>query len=174
MTSRGTGSPPSHEQPGPLTRLLVGQADNAIVGTVICAATIAAGAGHTQSLGSLSLAIVGTVTVYWLAHLLTATLARAAAHGHHPLEAARSVARATWPMLAICLIPLAILKVTNLAGATVAGSATVALVASMALLAGYGVLAARQRHLAARAQLLSGLAGALLGVVTIALKALLH
>ena len=42
-------------------------------GTVVCAAVLAATAGHVDSTGQLSLALVATALVYWLAHLHAAS-----------------------------------------------------------------------------------------------------
>src|SRR3982751_1157588 len=53
--------------------------EGAITGTVVCAAAIAYSAGHVQSTAHLSLVILGTVAVYWVAHLHAVTLGNARA-----------------------------------------------------------------------------------------------
>src|SRR4051812_50105205 len=68
---------------------LVSGGEGIFTGTVVCAAAIAYGAGHLKSTAELSLAIFGTVLVYWLAHLHARTLGAAVTHGHHPLLALR-------------------------------------------------------------------------------------
>ena len=48
---------------------LISGGEGIFTGTVVCAAAIAYGAGHLDSTAQLSLAIFGTVLIYWLAHL---------------------------------------------------------------------------------------------------------
>src|SRR3954452_6662532 len=68
---------------------LVSGGEGIFTGTVVCAAAIAYGAGHLNSTAELSLAIFGTVLVYWLAHLHARTLGDAVTRGHHLLFALR-------------------------------------------------------------------------------------
>ena len=98
-------------------RLLSG-GEGIITGTVVCAAVIAAGAGHTESIAELSVAMVGTITVYWLAHLHAVAIGGAISEGHHPLLALRHSAAETWTIEAASLVPLAILLVAHIAGAS--------------------------------------------------------
>lgn len=48
---------------------LVRGAEVIIAGTVGCGGVIAAGAGHIDSIGQLTVAIAGTVVGYWLANM---------------------------------------------------------------------------------------------------------
>src|SRR3954466_7011104 len=77
---------------------LVSGGEGIFTGTVVCAAAIAYGAGHLKSTAELSLAIFGTVLVYWLAHLHARTLGASVTHGRHPLVALRLALRETWPI----------------------------------------------------------------------------
>src|SRR5262245_59181429 len=115
-----------------------------ITGTVVCAAVIAAGAGHIHTTRQLSAAIVGTVTVYWLAHLHAHAIGGAVSEGHHPMVALRRAVAHTWTIAAASLLPLAVLLLSELAGADLEQGAWIALWASVALLAFYSYLAGRR------------------------------
>src|SRR3954447_10732116 len=98
---------PAEERPDPLG--LVTGGEGAITGTVVCAAAIAYGAGHVTSTAELSLAILGTVAVYWLAHLHAVTLGSSLTHGHHPVLAFRHAFVETLPILGTSILPLVLL-----------------------------------------------------------------
>ena len=53
-------------------------------GTVVSAAAIAASAGHLTEDTRLIVAILGSVLIYWLAHLHARTLGDAVVHRAHP------------------------------------------------------------------------------------------
>lgn len=145
-----------------------------ITGTVVCAAVIAASAGHFTTTGSLMLAIAGTVFVYWLAHLHASALGDSVARGHHPLTALRHALSHTWFILAASLLPLAILLVAHVLGADLENAAWVSLWATIALLGAYSYLAGRLGGLDVLGSLFSGAAGTALGVLIALMKAALH
>lgn len=145
-----------------------------ITGTVVSAAVLAATAGHVESTGQLSIAIVGTTLVYWLAHLHAATIGAAVHHRRHPLHALRDAVLHTWTIAAASLLPLAVLLVATWWGAGVDGAAWTALWATVALLGLYSYLAGARAGLRQRDRLLGAVAGCGLGLVVAALKAALH
>ncbi len=153
---------------------LISGGEGIITGTVVCAAVIAAGAGHFDSTAQLSLAILGTVFVYWLAHLHARTLGKAVAHRHHPLAALKDAAAHTWPVATASLLPVGILFVAELAGAELDTAAWIALWATIALLAGYSFLAGRRGGLGMWGSVASAAAGAAVGVFVVLLKTALH
>jgi len=83
---------------------LVSGSEGAITGTVVCAAVIAYGVGHFDSTAQLSLAIVATVGVYWLAHLHAVTISSSLTHGHHPVQALRHALVETAPVAAASIL----------------------------------------------------------------------
>lgn len=178
-----TASTPSDRDPhgggtkhaGPADRFgLLRGGEGIITGTVVCAAVIAASAGHLTTTGSLMVAIGGTVVVYWLAHLHANALGNALAHGHHPLRALRSALSHTWSILAASLVPLAILLIAHVFGADLERAAWVSLWASIALLGAYSFLAGRLGGLDIGGSLFSGAVGTALGMVIALMKAALH
>ena len=145
-----------------------------ITGTVVSAAAIAAAAGHLTEDTRLILAILGSVLIYWLAHVHARTLGDAVVHRAHPSSALRDALAETWPILAAALVPVGILLVSEVAGATIRTAAWIAVIASTALLTVYSFLAGRRGGLGLAGSLLSASVGAALGILIIVMKAGLH
>ncbi|MGN6245391.1 MAG: hypothetical protein ACTHQ3_17195 [Motilibacteraceae bacterium] len=145
-----------------------------LTGTVVCAAVIAYAAGHVRSTLELSVAILGTVLVYWLAHLHARTLGESIAHGHHPLLALRLAVAETWPIAGASVLPLAVLLLAELAGAGLRTAAWLALIATVVALTGYSYLAGVRSGLSPWGRVASAAAGAAIGIVVALLKVALH
>ncbi|PJI94737.1 hypothetical protein [Luteimicrobium subarcticum] len=153
---------------------LVRGGEGAITGTVVCAAAIAYGAGHLDTVGQLCVAIVGTVLVYWLAHLHAVTIGAALSHRTHPFAAFRFALVETLPILFVSFVPLVVLLLAEVLGADLSGAGWAALGATIALLAVYSWVACARGGLDLRGRLLGATAGALLGVLVALLKVALH
>jgi hypothetical protein len=153
---------------------LVTGGEGAITGTVVCAAAIAYGAGHLDNTGQLSLAIIGTVLVYWLAHLHAVTLGSSLTHRHHPMAAFRNALVETVPILGASVLPLLVLLLSELAGAELRTAAWAALFATIGLLIVYSYLAGVRGGLDMRGRIASACAGAALGMLVALLKLALH
>jgi ABC-type multidrug transport system permease subunit len=96
--------------------------EGAITGTVVCAAAIAYSAGQVETVGRLCVTILGTVAVYWIAHLHAVTIGSALTHRHHPVAAIRHALAETWPIAAAAVVPLGVLLLTTLLGVDLAAS----------------------------------------------------
>jgi hypothetical protein len=159
-------------RPGPLQ--LVSASEGAITGTVVCAAVIAYGVGHTASTAQLSVGIVATVGVYWLAHLHAVTIGSSLTHGHHPAIALRHALVETAPIAAASIAPLLVLLVTRLAGASLSRSSWTALLVTIGLLAAYSYIAGARGGLDLPGRIASAAVGAGIGVLVALLKVGLH
>lgn len=148
--------------------------EGAITGTVVCAAAIAYGATHLDSIGQLCVAILGTVAVYWVAHLHAVTIGSALTQRHHPIAAGRHALVETFPLLFVSVAPLAVLLVATLLGLEMRDAAWVALSANIGLLALYSYIGARRAGLEVGARIAFALAGAAIGVLVVLLKVALH
>lgn len=148
--------------------------EGAITGTVVCAAAIAYSAGHVDSLTQLSLTILGTVAVYWIAHLHAVTIGSSLTHRHHPLAALEHALSETWPIAGASVVPLAVLLVTTIFGASLITAAWIALITSIGLLTAYSYLAGARGGLDTWGRVASAVAGALLGLLVVLLKVALH
>lgn len=148
--------------------------EGAITGTVVCAAVIAYGAGHLDTAGQMAVAIIGTVGVYWLAHLHAVTLGSALTHRHHPVLAFRHALVETVPILGVSILPMLVLFASNLAGADLQTAAWIALGATIGLLTVYSYLAGARGGLDLGGRIASALSGAAIGLLVAALKVWLH
>jgi hypothetical protein len=153
---------------------LVTGGEGAITGTVVCAAAIAYGGGHLDSLGHLCLAILGTVGVYWLAHLHAVTLGMSLTHRHHPFAAFRHALAETAPLAGASVVPLVTLVLCRLAGAELRTAAWTALIATIGLLTIYSYVAGARGGLEIGGRLASACAGAGIGILVALLKLALH
>jgi hypothetical protein len=145
-----------------------------ITGTVVCAAVIAASVGHLESTAQAVTAMVGTVLVYWLAHLHAHAIGGAVRHLHHPVVALRHAAQETWTIGAASLVPVAIMLVSEVLGADLGRAAWIALWSTVGLLAVYSYLAGARGGLGLGGRLACSVAGAALGLLVALLKASLH
>lgn len=148
--------------------------ESAIMGTVVCAAVIAYGVGHADSTAQLSLGIIATVVVYWVAHLHAVTIDNSLTYGHHPFKAVRHALVETVPLAAASILPLAVLLVTRLAGASLGASTWTALGATIGLLAVYSYVASVRAGLDTFGRITSAVMGAGVGVLIALLKVALH
>ncbi len=153
---------------------LVSGGEGAITGTVVCAAAIAATAGHIETMGQLCLAILGTVIVYWIAHLHAATIGSALTHRHHPFAALRHAFAETLPIAGASVVPVGVLVLSRLFGAELRTAAWLALIASIALLTSLSYLAGARGGLDTSGRLASAAAGAGVGLLVVGLKVALH
>jgi hypothetical protein len=153
---------------------LVSGAEGLITGTVVCAAAIAYASGHVDSVGELTRAILGTVLVYWLAHLHAVTIASSMTHRHHPVAAFQHAVGETWLIAGVSTVPVGVLVLTSLGGASLSTAAWSALISAIALLTVYSYLAGARGGLDTWGRIASAVAGLVLGLVVVLLKVALH
>ena len=153
---------------------LITGGEGAITGTVVCAAVIAYGAGHLHSTSTLVVAILGTILVYWIAHLHAVTIGESVRHGHHPLAALRQALAQTWPIAAASVLPILVLLIAELFGADLGTAAWAALLATIGLLTLYSYLAGARGGLGPWGRIGSAVVGCGIGVLVAAMKVGLH
>lgn len=146
----------------------------AIYGTVVTAAVIAAG-GNQLGTAALAFTVVVTLVVYWLAEEYAELLGEHTRAGRLPsADLVRSSLAAAWPMVSASFLPLAVLLITRLLGASSVNAAWFALGMAVVLLMFHGYGAARAAGLGGiRLVSVTGAAG-LLGVAMVVLKTLLQ
>ena len=163
---------PEHTRSDPLG--LVAGGEGTITGTVVCAAVIAYGAGTTDSAVRLCAAIVGTVTVYWLAHLHAEAIGSSLTHKHHPLAALQHALGETWPILGASVVPVAVIVGATLLGAELRAACWIALGVAVTLLTIYSYVAGARGGLDRWGRVASAVAGLALGLLVVLLKVALH
>jgi hypothetical protein len=153
---------------------LITGGEGVFTGTVVCAAAIAYGAANLESSAELSLAIFGTVLIYWVAHLHASTLGASLTHEHHPVLAFRLALAETWPIAGASVLPIVVLLLAELAGASLRTAAWCALIATIVLLTGYSYLAGVRSGLGPWGRAASAAIGAGIGLLVSLLKISLH
>jgi len=149
--------------------------EGAITGTVLVTAVIAyAGAGKFTGTGQLCLAIVGTLFVYWVAHLHAATLGDALTKRHHPMQAFRHALVATTAIPFSAVPPVVLLALLDWFGVSFDSAVWAALVFSIGMLTLYSYLAGVRGGLDTRGRIASALIGAGIGLLAAGLKVALH
>lgn len=163
---------PEHTRDDPFG--LVAGGEGTITGTVVCAAVLAYGGASASSVWQLSGAIVGTVAVYWIAHLHAETIGSSLTHAHHPRAAFQHALAETWPILGASVLPVGVLLGAWLLGAELRTASWIAVWVCIALLAGYSYMAGVRSGLDLRGRLMSATAGVGLGLLVVLLKVALH
>jgi hypothetical protein len=157
-------------QPGPAVGNAGRRRAAGIYGAIITAAIIAA-VGDRLRTGALVVSVVVTLVVYWLAEEYAELLGEQAAGGVLPSRAyIRAALAATWPMVSASYLPLLVLVLARLAGASPSASANFGLAAAVVLLAAHGWLAARAAKLRGWQLVFAVSVAAALGLIMIVLK----
>lgn len=146
-----------------------------IYGSIITAAIIAAASALPTA--ALAASVLVTLLVYWLAEGYAEVLGEQAAGGKLPTWARiRRTLGGTWPMVSACYVPLVVLVLARLAGASTLTAANAGLAVAIVMLTIHGWLAGRSAQLKGRQLLAATSVAALLGIAMILLKdlVLLH
>ncbi|GAA3435551.1 hypothetical protein [Kutzneria kofuensis] len=141
-----------------------------IYGAIVTAAILTAAGGQLPTL-PLAVAVVVTLLVYWTAEEYAELLGAHVHDGKFP-GTAQVVAelRATWPMVTASYVPLAVLLLVRLAGASPVTAANAGLAAAVVLLVYHAWSAARVARLRGPKLIGATCAAGLLGVVMILMK----
>jgi hypothetical protein len=144
-----------------------------IYGIIISAAVMAA--AHTPSAIATDLAVLVTLIIYWAAERYARIVAERIHHGHRPSwQTVRDQVTSGWEMVTASFIPLAILTVVRLAGASLRTATIVALICSTVLLCMAGWRVGQDGRLTRLEQVISTLVAGAFGAAIILLKTLLH
>jgi hypothetical protein len=150
-----------------------------IYGTLVAAALLATEAAGSETVPAMVITILGTLIVYWLAHVYADVIARQAlSEGEDPHRLTmRIVGEALIQELGVMIggaLLVVVLVVVSLAGAGRSAAVDAAQLCSIAQLVAWGVFAARRAHLRPVSVVLYALVSAALGVLIGLLKVALH
>lgn len=160
----------SGKQPEPSGRRLGRRHAAGIYGTIITASILAAAGAHVPT-QPLSVSILVTLVVYWLAEEYAEMLGEQLAGGRLPTWAdIRSALAATWPMVSASYIPLLALVAARLLGASPSNAANAGLAVAVVLLTVYAWSSGRAAHLQGKPLLVITSIAAALGLLMIILK----
>ncbi|MGW4487425.1 hypothetical protein ACWEOE_26705 [Amycolatopsis sp. NPDC004368] len=141
-----------------------------IYGAIVTAAILTA-AGSQLPTAALTVAVVVTLLVYWIAEEYAELLGEHVADGKLPgRRRIRAELAATWPMVSASFGPLVVTLLARLAGASIVAAANAGLVAAVVLLVWHAWSAGREARLSGWSLLALTSVGALLGIVMILLK----
>jgi hypothetical protein len=141
-----------------------------IYGAIVTAAILDAAGGRLPT-DALTIAVVVTLLVYWLAEQYAEILGEQAAGGQLPSWSRIREALATaWPMVSASYLPLLALVAARVAGASSLVAANVGLAAALAVLTVHGWSAARSAQLHGRQLLAASSVALALGLVMVLLK----
>lgn len=175
-------APPTSTSPrtGALTALgtlgAVLRTEGAIYGTVLSITLIAVGWDKDTDLDVL-LFLLGSVTVFWLAHLYAGTIARLPSTEPSPrtiLAAVGDTARHSIGMIVAMIVPALLLALGPIGLLDEWTAYYLALGSGVVILAGLGYLMSARRGSPLGRRLLSTLATTLLGFVVVWLSTLVH
>lgn len=150
-----------------------------IYGTIVAAALLATEAGASDNVPEMVGTILGTLVVYWLAHVYADVIARQAlSEGDEPHRLTLSVLGESLTqelgIIAGGALLVVVLVLVDVAGATVPLAVDAAQLCSIAQLVAWGVFAARRAHLRVGWMVVYTLVSAALGVLIGLLKIALH
>jgi hypothetical protein len=141
-----------------------------IYGAIVTAALLTA-AGASLSTAAMSVSVLITLIVYWLAEEYAHVLGEQAADGKPPTRGqVRAGLAARWPIVSASFAPLAILVVARVGGATASAAANFGIAAAIVLLTGHGWAAGRAAHQRGWQLLATTAVAAVLGLVMVLLK----
>ncbi len=155
--------------------LATGDPANAIYGTILVAAVVAAeDPDHTESY-EIALTVAVTVMVFWLAHGYSRVVSGRLSTGTKPsLGEVRAALAEHWPIVQAAVPPMAALGIAVAEGASVVGAQDAALGTSVVLLAIWGTVAGRACRLTGWRLVVYACSSAALGLVMIVLEVIIH
>ena len=143
----------------------------AVYGTVLAAGLISAFSFYSPELPALIARTVGTVVVFWAAHVYAELVGNRDARWRSAVrEALNRSAGLLWSLI----VPVTSLAIAAVLQLTVDQATNLALWSAVGILAVLGWWAARQRGTGLWAKALTAAATAAMGLVLIALKAFVH
>jgi hypothetical protein len=141
-----------------------------IYGTIITASVLAS-AGDELATWPLTISVLITLAVYWVADVYAQLLAGQLRQRRLPTwRDVRCALGATWPMVSASFSPLLVLIAAWLFGASSSAGATAALAVAIVILIGYALAACRAAKLRGAPMVLVTAIAAALGVLMIVLK----
>jgi hypothetical protein len=152
------------------TRRHARQIAGGIYGTIVTASIMATSGGELSAAGE-AVAVLLTLTVYWIAHEYADLLGSHIAGGQLPgWRDIRDALTASWTMVSASYLPLIVLILATVAGAAATDAANAGLVAAAIELVVYALTAGRAAALGRRPKILIAASAAVLGLAMIGLK----
>ncbi len=155
--------------------LPTGDPANAIYGTILVAAVVAAEDPQQTQSYEIALTVAVTVVVFWLAHGYARVISSRLSTGAGlSLGEVRAALAEHWPIVQAAVPPMAVLAIAAGEGATVEGAQQAALWTSVVLLGIWSTVAGRASQLVGWRLVCYAGSSAVLGFLMIILEVLIH
>jgi hypothetical protein len=143
----------------------------AIYGSILAAAFITVFREEHASPQTVALSVVGTMAVFWIAHVWSALLGEQIHHGHRvSFQHVRTIARSEWPLMEASLAPVVALVLGWIGVLSESKAEDIALAVCVLQLFAWGLYVGRRAYDRWWAVLLSGLVNGLLGLAVVSLE----
>lgn len=147
----------------------------AVYGSILVTALIAALRHEHAPIHALTITLVGTMVVFWLAHVWSSIVAeRLRGASRLSVGQVRELATEEWPMLEVAFVPVVALVVGWLGFVSDDRAVNVALGLAVIQLAAWGFAVGRQIYGRALPAILFGIVDGLLGLAIVALEIAVH
>lgn len=153
---------------------LASRVSAAIYGLIVSGAVMAA-AGEHGSVRDVAVTVFITVLVYWAAESYADVLGEQIAEERRSSwRRARELLRQGWPLVQASYVPVVVLLIAWISGASTTGAITAGLVTNALLLIALGWIASKQVERSLPARLAAAALAGAFGMIMIAIKTLLH
>jgi len=143
----------------------------AIYGSILAAAFITVFRQEHASPQTVALSVIGTMAVFWIAHVWSALLGEQIHHGHRvSLKHVQTIAKSEWPLIEASLAPVIALLLGWIGVIDESKAEDLALAICVIQLFGWGLYVGRRAYDRWSAVLLSGLVNGLLGLAVVSLE----
>jgi hypothetical protein len=147
----------------------------AIYGSILVAAMVASLSEAHADAGTLAVAVLASMVVFWMAHVWSDAVAARLRHpGPFSWPALRAAGRSQWPMLQAAALPVAVLVLAWAGAWSVTTAETLALAVSVVQLAAWGLFVGFHTFSSWPLAILSACVDGALGLTIVALKVLVQ
>jgi uncharacterized membrane protein len=153
----------------------LGDVGSAVYGSILVAALVGAMFEESADARSMTLSLLGSIVILWIAHVWSAVIGERVAEGRMFQSAEiRSIAVREWPLVEAGLVPGVLLAIAWIGWCSRDAGAVLALVAAVVQLVAWGMFAGHRTESSWRKALLVGLVDGVLGIVIVALEIAVH
>jgi uncharacterized membrane protein len=148
---------------------------SAVYGSILVAALVGAMFEESADARSMALSLLGSILIFWIAHVWSAVIGERVAEGRRFRTAEiRSIAVREWPLVEAGLLPGLLLGIAWIGWSSRHAGVVLALVAAIVQLVAWGMFAGHRTETRWGRALLVGLVDGVLGVVIVALELAVH
>ena len=147
----------------------------AVYGSILVASLVGAMFEQDASAQAMTLSLVSSIVIFWIAHAWSEVVGERLAHGHR-FDRARiwSIAVEEWPLVESGVLPATVIALAWMGLLSRDTATRIALAVAIVQLLGWGVLAGHRTQATWRAAIGIGVVDAMLGILIVALEVAVH